>query len=298
MKILVTGATGYIGAHLVKALYDLGHDVIGTDKHELNQIQKLTKNFFFWDIRKKNPTIAYYDKVVHLAAETKVHHSVLEPYKYYETNIIGTKNVINHSFKCGHFIYCSTGSAFQPESSPYASSKYAGELVTKQHHPLKHSIVRFYNVSGNDGYQKFDEVTHLIRRAAKVANNIRYQMNDSGYNHMEVYGIDYDTRDGTTIRNYTHIKDIVNGLVNIVQNDPTNKIECLGSERGFTVREVIDTMKKVSGVDFEVRDMDRRTGDLPVSVIPKASQYFEEKYTLEDMCKDALEHEKLLEGIE
>lgn len=298
MKILVTGATGYIGAHLVKALHDLGHDVVGTDKHELNQIQDLTSNFFYWDIRENNPTVAHYDKVVHLAAETKVHRSVLEPVKYYETNIIGTKNVIHHAFKCDHFIYCSTGSAFQPESSPYASSKHAGELVTKYYYPSKHSIVRFYNVSGNDGYQKFDEVTHLIRRAAKVANNILYQTNDDGYRYMEVYGVDYDTRDGTTIRNYTHIKDIVNGIVNIVQNEPSNQIECLGSERGFTVREVIDTMKEVSGVDFEVKDMDRRTGDLPVSTIPKASQYFEEKYTLKDMCRDALEHEKLLEGIQ
>ena len=107
-----------------------------------------------------------------------------------------------------------------------------------------------------------------------------------------MYGTDYDTRDGTCVRNYTHIKDIVDGIVRITEADATNQVECLGSKRGVTVKEVIDTMKKVSGKEFLVMPKERRPGDIPVSTIPLESRFFIETQTLEDMCRDALEYEK------
>lgn len=290
MRILVTGATGYIGAHTCEALYNRGHNVIGTDYNiNQNDISGVVDDFIEWDIREQGcrPWLKI-DKIVHIAAMTKVPQSVKNPYDYYMTNVIGTKNVIDLA-PAEHMVYCSTGSAFEPAANPYAATKYGGELITKQFCD-NYSLVRFYNVSGNNGMLKYDdEVSHLIRKAARVVNAVKNRENSAS---MDLYGNDFDTRDGTCIRNYTHVKDIVDGVVRIVENEATNKIECLGSPKGVSVLEVIDTMKKVSGIDFKVNITDRRDGDIAVSTVPIESQFFKETKTLEDMCRDALEVEK------
>lgn len=283
-RILVTGATGYIGSHLVKKLADHGYTVTGTDFNlQQNDIKKYVTNVVDWNIHNKTKIIIQdFDAVVHLAALTKVTPSVDMPYDYYKTNIDGTHNVIQ-SISHDHFIYCSTGGAFRPESSPYAMSKRAGEDMMR--YTKNHTICRFYNVCGNDGFKKFDDGHyHLIRKAAAVVNGL--------YPEIKVYGTDYSTRDGTTIRNYSHITDIVDSLVKIVDHGPTNQVECLGNTTGYTVLEVIDTMKKVSGVDFNVSYDIRRPGDLDISVLPNQSKFFTQSHTLEDQCMSALEWEK------
>ena len=296
MRILVTGATGYIGAHTCEALFNRGHSVIGTDYNiNQNDISNVVEDFFVWDIREPGGRQRYnlgarlkMDKIVHIAAMTKVPQSVENPYDYYMTNVIGTKNVIDLA-PAEHMVYCSTGSAFEPSANPYAATKHGGELITKQFCD-KYSLVRFYNVSGNDGMLKFDDdVSHLIRKAARVVNAVKNRENSAS---MNLYGNDFDTRDGTCIRNYSHIKDIVDGVVSIVENEATNKVECLGSPKGVSVLEVIDTMKRVSGIDFKVNITDRRDGDIAVSTVPIESQFFKETKTIEDMCRDAQEVEK------
>jgi UDP-glucose 4-epimerase len=282
---LVTGATGYIGSHFVKTAAEAGHSILAAD-YNLNQndITKYADQVLDWDIRVEPKQLDRIDKVVHIAAKTKVPESVKNPYDYYLTNVIGTANVAKSLIDpIDHFIYCSTGSAFEPESNPYAGSKYAGELVAKQYYD-RTSVVRFYNVSGNDGMSKFDdEYSHLIRKAAAVVNG--------KFDKLYIHGTDYDTRDGTCVRNYTHIKDIIDSLLRIVENDPTNEIDCLGSPKGYTVKEVIDTMRRVSNVDFEVVETGRRDGDVDISTVPYESKYFKEEKTLEDMCLDAIKYE-------
>ena len=290
MRILVTGATGYIGAHVCDALHYSGHVVYGTDYNtNQNDISDVVEDFIEWDIREPlSKSWLKIDKVVHIAAMTKVPNSVKNPYDYYMTNVIGTKNVID-LVDSKHMVYCSTGSAFDPSANPYAATKYGGELITQQFCD-KYSLVRFYNVSGNDGRLKYDDdVSHLIRKAARVVNAVKNRENSAS---MNLFGNDFDTRDGTCVRNYTHIKDIVDGVVRITEGEATNQVECLGSPKGVSVLEVIDTMKRVSGIDFKVNVSGRRDGDTATSTVPIESQFFEETKTLEDMCRDALEVEK------
>jgi UDP-glucose 4-epimerase len=290
MRILVTGATGYIGAHVCDALHYSGHVVYGTDYNtNQNDISNVVEDFIEWDIREPlSKSWLKIDKVVHIAAMTKVPNSVKNPYDYYMTNVIGTKNVID-LVDSKHMVYCSTGSAFDPSANPYAATKHGGELITQQFCD-KYSLVRFYNVSGNDGRLKYDDdVSHLIRKAARVVNAVKNRENSAS---MNLFGNDFDTRDGTCVRNYTHIKDIVDGVVRITEGEATNQVECLGSPKGVSVLEVIDTMKRVSGIDFKVNVSGRRDGDIATSTVPIESQFFEETKTLEDMCRDALEVEK------
>lgn len=284
MKILITGATGYIGAHYVKVAADHGHEIVATDfNFNQNNIEKYSSQIIDWDFRKPSPMKISVDKVVHIGAMGSVPLSVKDPWLYYETNVVGTKNVIDFA-ECDHFVYCSTGSAFNPAANPYAMSKYAGEVITKQFCP-KHSIVRFYNVSGNDQMYKFDdEYSHLIRRAAATANG--------KFDKIYLYGCDYNTRDGTCIRNYTHVTDIVESLERIVSNDPTGEIDCLGAPEGVSVKEVLDTMSNISKKNIQIEVADRREGDIAISTVPTKSIHFKQTKTLEDMCYDALRYEQ------
>ena len=137
---------------------------------------------------------------------------------------------------------------------------------------------------GNDGFNKFDtKYSHLIRKAAAVANG--------KFDTLEIFGTDYDTRDGTCIRNYTHVVDIVDSLQKVVENKPTGVIDCLGSPEGVSVREVIDTMCNVSKKNLHIVEKGRRLGDIPISTVPDKSIYFKQTKSVADMCIDALEHE-------
>jgi len=287
MKILVTGATGYIGAHVVKRLADHGHNVVGADfNFKQNNIADYCDYLIDWDIRTtkyNRAAMTRFDTVIHLAANTLVSKSMEDPFSFYETNIIGTQNVIDAAHDTGHFLYCSTGTAFDPGSSPYGMSKRAGEdlVVLKPNY----SICRFYNVSGNDGFKKYENYySHLIRKAAAVANGL--------FDKLYINGTDYDTPDGTTLRNYSHVGDIADAIVAIANHGPTKSVECLGSTRGSSVLEVVAAMEEACGFVLPKENAPRRVGDLARSTMPKQSEFYTEKRTLLDQCKSALEDEK------
>ena len=258
MKIAVIGASGYIGSHLSSQLANLNYCVHGYDYNLLQNNLSFVDKLISYDIRQELKVSTLYDCVVLLA-----------------------------SFKTNHIIFASSGSAFNPDTSPYARSKRAAEDVIVEH-GTPYTNLRFYNVSANNGFYKFDdERYHLIRRAAATANGI--------YNSMNIYGNDYDTIDGTCVRNYTHINDIVNGIINSIHKGPMNTpYECLGNTKGYSVKQVIDTIKDISGVDFPVFIKPRRLGDVAKSVVPESSLLFVEKYNLEDQCRSALDYERPL----
>jgi len=279
MKVLVTGATGYIGSHVCKLLKEHGHHVTGWDINihgEYNDVDAYCDQFWPVDIT-GSQVRGVYDAVVHLAGRSVVPDSMQEPTEYYRVNVMGTANLLDR-VETSHLLFASTSSAWEM-ASPYARSKVAAEDVIKEKAD-GYTIFRFFNVSGTDGVNRQLGVpTHLIRVAAMVAAE---KLPD-----IKIFGTDYSTRDGTCIRDYIHIVDLASAIVKAVETGPTNTpYECLGSNTGFSVLEVLDAMERVTGKKLERIIAPRREGDAVSSVVDKLSNYVTLSKTIEDMCLD------------
>ncbi|MBE26548.1 MAG: UDP-glucose 4-epimerase GalE [Saprospirales bacterium] len=285
MRVLVTGATGYIGSHVCKLLSEHGHEVWGFDKNihgEYNDVEKYCHKFWIQDIMDKF-LHGRADAVVHLAGRSVVPDSLKEPSEYYRVNVMGTKNAVE-KLQHDHFLFASTSAAWEM-ASPYARSKVAAEDVIKEK-ANGHTIFRFFNVSGTDGvHRQLGVPTHLIRVAAMVAAG---KIPD-----LKIFGTDYATRDGTCIRDYIHVVDLATAIVNAVERGPANTpYECLGSNTGFTVREVIDTMQEVTGKKLNIIEAPRREGDAVTSVVDKLSKLVTLNKSIQDMCLDQYKLER------
>jgi len=282
-RILVTGCNGYIGSHTVKALAEAGCKVDGIDWNlkSPNDVKKYLNNYILGNANDFNKAYSY-DAVVHLAGYISVEESVKQPFKYFDNNTLGTHWQLHFSgWKgCGNFIFASTAAAFNPVS-PYALSKLMSEHLVRTM-AKNYTIFRFFNVAGNNGeFRQTGVATHLIRIAAETAAGKR--------DHMTIYGTDWDTRDGTAIRDYIHVSDLVDAIVKAVEMPANSEYECLGSGEGYSVKEVIETMKKVSGVNFNVVKGDRRNGDSAITLIPgeKSHYLYKQLKSLEEMCESA-----------
>ena len=278
MKVLVTGATGYIGSHVCQLLKEHGHYVEGWDINihkEYNDVRNYCDSFFHYDITKE--VRGEFDSVVHLAGRSVVPQSLKEPSEYYRVNTMGTSNLLDR-VDHDNFIFASTSSAFEM-ASPYARSKVAAEDIIKEK-SNGHTIFRFFNVSGTNGtYRQLGVPSHLIRVAAMVAAE--------KLPHINIFGVDYPTRDGTCVRDYIHVSDLSSAIVKAVQYGPTNTpYECLGSNTGWTVLEVLNAMERVSGKNIKRIISNRRQGDAVSSVVDKLSNYVILTKTIEDMCLD------------
>lgn len=272
-KILITGNSGYIGSHLSKMLLERKtYEIHGLDKRK-NQIP--VYKHYYQDIRNDKFNVnEVYDCVIHLAAEVAVSRSVLDPTLYYTTNTIGTLNVLKN-IPTKRFVHASTGSA-GPMNNPYGISKRAAEEIVAQYckeNLIPYTTFRFYNVTGTDGIEPTnpDGLMWNLMNAEKIGV-------------FNLFGNDYNTEDGTAVRDYTHVNEICQAVSQAIDFS-TNTIENLGHGVGTTVQQMIDLYKKVNACDFAVNVCARREGDLERSVLDNPSKLMTKMYSMEDLLK-------------
>lgn len=266
-KILITGSSGYIGQHLCQFLNNKNFEIHGLD------IKKNNKNidyFYHADIRNKILPSIEFDTVIHLAALVNVGESVINPIEYYDVNFNGTKNLLEN-LKYKNFIFASTGAAEKCES-PYGVSKRSAEDIVKFYCKDKlFTIFRFYNVIGSDGIKPTNPDGLYFNLLKSL---------DTG--KFTIYGNDYNTVDGTCIRDYVHVNEICSAL-ELAIHQSSGKIENLGHGKGHSVRQIVDLFKKVNSAEFEVILGDRRSGDIEISVLDNVSSYMKQLYNIEDL---------------
>jgi len=215
-----------------------------------------------------------FDCVIHLAAEVAVGRSVKNPIVYYQTNTMGTLRILQE-LKYKRFIHASTGSA-GPMNNPYGISKRAAEQIVDQYckeRAIPFTTFRFYNVTGSDGINPTnpDGLMWNLMNAQKTGV-------------FNLFGDDYNTLDGSAVRDYTHVNEICHALEQAIDRS-TNQIENLGHGVGTTVKQMIDLYKKVNNCDFDVQVCPRRAGDLERSVLDNPSPFMQQLYTMEDLLK-------------
>ena len=290
--ILITGGAGYIGSHAVKALEERGFQTIVLDSlvygHrdliETNLKAKLVAGDIndraFLDRLFSTTKI---DAVMHFAAFAYVGESVTDPAKYYRNNVVGTLTLLDAMREHGvtNFVFSSTCATYgNPQSipitedhpqqpiNPYGAGKLAIERVLKDYDPaygLKSVIFRYFNAAGADPDGLFGEdhnpETHLIPLILQAAAGKRAS--------ISVFGTDYDTPDGTCIRDYIHVTDLaqahVLGLEYLLEHQ-TSQIFNLGNGNGFSVKEVVDTARQVTGKEIAIEECPRRAGDPAVLI--------------------------------
>ncbi|HEX8669318.1 MAG TPA: UDP-glucose 4-epimerase GalE [Allosphingosinicella sp.] len=284
--VLVTGGAGYIGSHAVLALVDAGWNVVVIDN--------LTTGFE-WAV----PNEAVFAKgdiadqelvgrlirdhgigaIIHFAGSIVVPESVENPLKYYENNTVKSRSLIESAVRgrVKHFIFSSTAATYGiPEQvpiresartlpiNPYGWSKLMTERMLADvafAHPLNFCALRYFNVAGADprgrSGQSTAGATHLIKVAVEAATGKR--------GHVSVYGTDYDTPDGTGVRDYIHVSDLaaahVHALEKLIEEPEQNHIMNCGYGRGFSVLEVLDAVDRVTNMKIERRLEARRAGD-------------------------------------
>ncbi len=295
MTILVTGGAGYIGSHMVLALVAAGERVVVLDNLSTG---------FRWAVAGGAPLIVgetgdqalvarliaehEVTAIIHFAASIVVPDSVADPLGYYRNNTVNSRALLECAVKGGvrQFIFSSTAAVYgNPDKvpigeddpvapmSPYGSSKLMTEIMLRDTgiaHGLDYVILRYFNVAGADPQlrtgQSTKGATHLIKVAVETALGKRPK--------MDVFGTDYPTPDGTCIRDYIHVTDLVrahrDALAYLRAGGTAVTLNC-GYGHGFSVLEVIDTVKRVAGVDFRVDHAAARPGD-PAQIVAKSDR--------------------------
>jgi len=295
MTVLVTGGAGYIGGHMALALLDAGESVVVLDDLSTGfawAVPPAAKFIVgdFGDAALVDSLIKEHgvDAIAHFAAKIVVPESVADPLAYYLNNAAKARNLLECAVRNGiaHFIFSSTAAVYgEPAANPvfetaalapinpYGRSKMMVEWMLEDvaaAHPLRFAALRYFNVAGADPAGRLGQsspvATHLIKVAAQAALGQR-----AG---LDVFGTDYPTPDRSCIRDYIHVTDLVDAhllaLNHLRAGGASLTLNC-GYGRGFSVLEVVDVVKQVSGVDFEVRRKGRRAGD-PAALVAGAAR--------------------------
>lgn len=285
MRILVLGGAGYIGSHTVYELMDAGHDVVVVDNllTGFREAVHPSAKFYEGDIRDKafmdsvfeNESI---DGVIHFAASSQVGESMTNPLKYYNNNLCGTEVLLESMVAHGidKIVFSSTAATYgEPESIPiletdatvptncYGETKLAMEKMFKWislAHNLRFVSLRYFNACGAHPNGKIGEAhspeTHLIPLILQVPNNQR--------EYISVFGNDYDTKDGTCVRDYIHVNDLAQAHIlamKYLAKGGESNVFNLGNGVGFSVKEVIETARSITRHSIPAKDEPRRAGD-------------------------------------
>ena len=323
MSVLVTGGAGYIGGHMTLALIDAGEKVVVVDNLSTG---------FAWAVPEA-ATLAIGDfgdseligrlleeheveAIAHFAAKIVVPELVRDPLGYYLNNVAKARNLIECAVEGGvrNFIFSSTAAVYGETSSepvgeeaplapvsPYGRSKLMVEWMLEDAahaHDLRYVALRYFNVAGADPKgrlgQSTPNATHLIKRGVQTALG--------RHRSLDIFGEDYPTRDGTCVRDYIHVTDLIDAhiaaLAYLRRGGAALVCNC-GYGRGATVKEVVDVVKRVSGVDFPVHKVGRRPGD-PAAIVARADRVREvlgwrpQRDDLEGIVRQALDWERRL----
>jgi UDP-glucose 4-epimerase len=324
MKILVTGGAGYIGSHMVRSLGEKGHDLVVYDNLSTGHRDSvLYGSLVIGDtsdaaMLKDLFRAEAFDAVIHFAASIVVEESVKDPVKYYRNNFANALNLLDvcAAYGVDKFIFSSTAAVYGIPSevpvreeapmhpiNPYGSSKAMVEQALKDISgisSLRYVALRYFNVAGADPLvrigQRYKNPTHLITLSLKTALGLR--------DHLDIFGSDYDTPDGTCIRDYIHVDDLIDAHLQSLDHLASgggSKVYNCGYGCGYSVKEVVREVKKVAAVDFKVIEAQRREGDPPSlvadsSLIKKELGWKPAHNDLEYIIKTAWEWEKKLQG--
>jgi UDP-glucose 4-epimerase len=288
-QILVTGGAGYIGSHTIEQLGVLGYSIVVYDNLSTGNVSAITYGKLVQGDLADRQRLAQvfaehkFDAVLHFAASISVPDSIVKPLAYYSNNTANTLNLLHccEQFGVNKLIFSSTAAVYgQPTVNPitedtitvplnpYGSSKLMSERLIRDYaaaSDLKYVILRYFNVAGAQVGGKLGQTgkkaSHLLKVACDVALGQRPQVG--------IFGTDFDTPDGTGIRDYIHVDDLarahVDALTYLNSDNPSQILNC-GYGQGYSVREVIEKVKQISGVDFTVIEAERRAGD-PACVI-------------------------------
>jgi len=324
MAVLVTGGAGYIGSHMVLEVLDAGETVVVLDNLSTGFRWAVPQEatFVTGDVSDQALVSGLIDEhgidsILHFAAKIVVPESVTDPLGYYFGNTVKTRALIETAVQKGirNFVFSSTaavyGNAEAPlliedmplvPINPYGRSKLMSEWMLQDAHAahgLRYAILRYFNVAGADpkgrSGQSTPQATHLIKVAAQAALGQRP--------HLDVFGTDYSTPDGTCVRDYIQVNDLARAHLVALQhlrNGGESTIMNCGYGHGASVLEVVDVVKKVSGVDFEVRLSPRRPGD-PAQLVAKVDKirklgWAPQHDDLEEIVDQALRWEQALAG--
>jgi UDP-glucose 4-epimerase len=295
MTVLVTGGAGYIGSHMVYTLVDAGERVIVLDNLSTGFRSAIPKGVPLFvgetgDIELVTSILREHNvrSIIHFAASIVVPDSVRDPLGYYRNNTANSRALLEASVAAGveNFIFSSTAAVYgnpdvipvgedartQP-MSPYGMSKLMTEYMLHDvgiAHGLRYAILRYFNVAGADPKgrtgQSTPEATHLIKVAVQTALGQRKQ--------LDVFGTDYPTPDGSCVRDYIHVSDLVSAhlaALSHLRNGGESVTANCGYGRGYSVLEVIEAVKRVAARDFPVRLSARREGD-PAAIVAKVDR--------------------------
>ncbi len=330
-KILVTGGAGYIGSHTCVELLNAGYEIIVIDnfsnskKDVLDKVRKITKKdfeFYECDYTSKEELEEIFSKndigtVINFAGYKAVGESVAKPIEYYTNNVYGALNLLEvmKKYNVKNFVFSSSATVYgDPKiipitedcqiggtTNPYGTSKYMIELILNDLYKSDPTwnivILRYFNPigahkSGLIGEEPQGIPNNLLPYITRVANGTLKE--------LSVFGNDYNTKDGTGVRDYIHVVDLAIGHVKAIEkiekDEKKLSIYNLGTGKGYSVLDIVRTFEKVNGVAIPYKIVARRPGDIAVCYAdPKKAKEeigFVAKYSLDDMVYDAWNYQK------